>query len=278
MKEAAGTILVTGATGGIGLAVCDRLAKAGNKLVLAARDRERLKSLCADLSQRYRGAYSWISVDMTRDDSVQTFAEELTSRNLCLDGVVLMPPQDPPTNDPLPSSERWREVLQNSFVGPLSLLKATIATMRADPAHGRRSKIVIISGISSAQVLGHYASSNVLRCAWLAEAKTLAFALGGPGNSRQYAVPRRHAHAGIHSLPRETCRRRRGGLRATAGGRNVERSSEEIRLARRGRRSSRGAVISVLRSHDRTQHPSRRRIHARILTYRQRAGDRVERT
>jgi 3-oxoacyl-[acyl-carrier protein] reductase len=44
-----------------------------------------------------------------------------------------------------------------------------------------RCKVVVISGISSAQVLGHYATSNVIRCAWLAEAKTLAFALGERG-------------------------------------------------------------------------------------------------
>ena len=118
---------------------------------------------------------------MTRDDSVKEFAEELASRDVILDGVVLMSPQDPPTNDPLPSSEKWREILQNSFVGPLSLLKAAIATMKPDPANGRRSKIVIISGMSSVQVLGHYASSNVIRCVWLAEAKTLAFALGDRG-------------------------------------------------------------------------------------------------
>ena len=53
--------------------------------------------------------------------------------------------------------------------------------MNPDPANGKRAKIVIISGISSAQVLGHYATSNVMRCAWLAEAKTLAFALGDRG-------------------------------------------------------------------------------------------------
>jgi 3-oxoacyl-[acyl-carrier protein] reductase len=100
---------------------------------------------------------------------------------LILDGAVLMPPQDPPTSDPLPSSEKWREILQNSFIGPLALLKAAIDAMRPDPAHGKRCKIVVISGISSAQVMGNYASSNVIRCAWLAEAKTLAFALGDQG-------------------------------------------------------------------------------------------------
>ena len=175
------TVLVTGATGGIGLAVCNRLAKAGCSLILAARDAGKLQKLCTDLSQNFSGHYSWVCVDMTRDDSVRQFARELNSRHVILEGVVLMPPQDPPTNDPLPSSDRWREILQHSFVGPLSLLAAAIATMKPDPENGKRCKIVIISGISSAQVMGHYASSNVLRCAWLAEAKTLAFALGDRG-------------------------------------------------------------------------------------------------
>jgi 3-oxoacyl-[acyl-carrier protein] reductase len=86
-----------------------------------------------------------------------------------------------PLADRATDSDAWCELFQNSFIGPLALLKAAIATMRPDPASGRRSKIVIISGISSAQVLGHYATANVLRCAWVGEAKTLAFALGERG-------------------------------------------------------------------------------------------------
>jgi 3-oxoacyl-[acyl-carrier protein] reductase len=175
------TILVTGATGGIGLSVSRRLAKAGNSLVLAARDAGKLENLCTELSNTYPGTHSWISVDMARDASVEKFAEVLRARDMVLDGAVLMPPQDPPTNDPMPGSQKWREILQNSFIGPLSLLKEAIALMRPDPANGKRCKIVIISGMSSVQVLGHYASSNVIRCAWLAEAKTLAFALGDRG-------------------------------------------------------------------------------------------------
>jgi enoyl-[acyl-carrier-protein] reductase (NADH) len=48
--------------------------------------------------------------------------------------------------------------------------------MMPDPSKGRRSKVVIISAISSVQVLGNHALSNVIRAAWAAEAKTMAFA------------------------------------------------------------------------------------------------------
>jgi 3-oxoacyl-[acyl-carrier protein] reductase len=183
MNSVPASILLTGATGGIGRAVAERLAGAGHSLVLAARNADRLQALASDLERLYpgAGACSWIGVDMTRDDSVEAFAAELAARSLVLDGAVLMPPQDAPTNDPLPSSEKWREILQNSFVGPLALLKAAIAAMQPDPGNGKRCKIVIVSGMSSVQVLGHYASSNVIRCAWVAEAKTLAFALGERG-------------------------------------------------------------------------------------------------
>ena len=149
MPETAKTILVTGATGGIGLAVCDRLAMGGATLLLAARDAAKLQALCERLPIVGSDRHAWIDVDMTSDDSVQQFAQQLTARSVTLDGAVLMPPQDPPTSDPLPSSEKWREILQNSFVGPLALLKAAIGTMRPDPVRGKRCKIVVVSGISS---------------------------------------------------------------------------------------------------------------------------------
>ena len=71
------TILVTGATGGIGLAACDRLARGGASLLLAARDVPKLQSLCTQLPSNGSSGHAWIRVDMTLDESIQQFADEL---------------------------------------------------------------------------------------------------------------------------------------------------------------------------------------------------------
>ena len=113
-------------------------------------------------------------VDMACNESVATFAAALAAQGTPLDGVVLMPSQPHAANDYLPPSSARHDLFQTSFIGPLALLKTAITTMRPEVARGKRCKIVIISGLSSVHVLGHYATSNVLRCAWVDQAKTLA--------------------------------------------------------------------------------------------------------
>lgn len=181
MSNDSRSVLVTGASGGIGRAVCRRLAQTGRALLLAARDEGKLFALCEELQSVRPGRYEAIPVDMGDDDAVAVFGERLIAKGTVLDGVVLMPPQMPPTNDCLPPNDTWRTLFQRGFIGPLALLKAVIPAMQPDPARGQRVKVVIVSAITSVQALGHYATSNVLRCAWLAEAKTLAFALGERG-------------------------------------------------------------------------------------------------
>lgn len=181
MAETAKTVLVTGATGGIGVAVCHRLAEAGDNLVLAARNLAKLQALSAELARLGPGRHRCMGVDMTDDGSIEAFGAKLAAEGTVLDGAVLMPPQPPKSSDSLPPNETWRKLFQDSFIGPLHLLRMAIDAMQPDPARGKRCKVVIISAISSAQVLGQYAASNVLRSAWRAEAKTLAFALGEGG-------------------------------------------------------------------------------------------------
>ncbi len=173
--------LVTGATGGMGVPLCRRLAAAGHGLVVAGRNRGAMRSLLADLGSPDADRFQALELDMTSRSSVLNFEAELGGLDYTLDGAVIMPPQPARTNEPLPAPEDWDALFNGSFIGPLSVLKAAISRMSPNPAEGRRAKVVIVSGISSAQVLGHYATGNVLRTAWLAEAKTLAFALGPRG-------------------------------------------------------------------------------------------------
>jgi 3-oxoacyl-[acyl-carrier protein] reductase len=175
------TVLVTGATGGIGTALCSRLAASGFDLVLAARDEERLSVQRQALSGPGRGSVLTVAVDMTDEQSIGRFAAELMRYGTRLDGLVLMPPQVPPNADPLPGADNWGALFQTHVTGPLLLLKAAVAAMQPDPSSGRRAKFVIVSGISSVRVLSQYATNNVIRAAWLAQAKTLAFALGERG-------------------------------------------------------------------------------------------------
>jgi 3-oxoacyl-[acyl-carrier protein] reductase len=174
------SILVTGATGGIGQALCQRLAANGTRLILASRNRQKLEELSSNLPAP-NGSHVHLVVDMSSEGSISEFAAELDALPVSLEGAVLMPPQPHAANDPMPDPAVWRDLFETSFIGPLSLLKAAISKMQPDPSEGKRCKIVIISGISSAQVLSHYATANVIRTAWVGEAKTLAVALGERG-------------------------------------------------------------------------------------------------
>lgn len=173
--------LVTGATGGMGTELCHQLAAAGHGLLLAGRNRSNMERLIDKLGGVDGDRFASIEVDMTDRVSVANFAVALADLDHHFDGAVIMPPQPARSNDPLPEPEAWDALFGGSFIGPLSVLKAAISRMDPNPAKGKRAKVVIVSGISSAQVLGHYATGNVLRTAWLAEAKTLAFALGPRG-------------------------------------------------------------------------------------------------
>jgi 3-oxoacyl-[acyl-carrier protein] reductase len=171
--------LVTAATGGIGSALSRQIAAAGHRLVLLARNRDRLEAMRLDLTDP--DVHHTCALDMSQPVEAVRLADLLTTIASPLDHAVIMPPQPHASVEPMPVPDVWRDLFDTSFIGPLEILKTATAYMRPDPDEGRRSKVVVVSGISSAQVLSHYATANVIRTAWVGQAKTLAFALGPRG-------------------------------------------------------------------------------------------------
>lgn len=71
------SILITGASSGIGATYAERFARRGHDLVLVARDRERMEALAARLHQEYGVAIDILPADLTQSDELSTVEARL---------------------------------------------------------------------------------------------------------------------------------------------------------------------------------------------------------
>jgi len=71
------SVLITGASSGIGATYADRFAQRGHDLVLVARDRARLEALAARLRDRYQVAVDVLAADLTRAEELASVAARL---------------------------------------------------------------------------------------------------------------------------------------------------------------------------------------------------------
>src|SRR6266699_3492341 len=60
------TVLITGASSGIGATYAERFARRGHDLVLVARDKARLEALAARLREEHRVAIDILQADLTQ--------------------------------------------------------------------------------------------------------------------------------------------------------------------------------------------------------------------
>lgn len=82
------TVLVTGASSGIGMELARQFAQQGHSLVLLARRRKQLDALALELQERYMVAAHVLEADLCDLQAPSTIVRELERRNLQVDVLV----------------------------------------------------------------------------------------------------------------------------------------------------------------------------------------------
>lgn len=81
-------VVVVGATGGIGSALTRKLAPMGTRLVLAARDGDRLANLASSLPETQPGQFLTVPCDITQPQQVKTLMEKAVAQFGQIDALV----------------------------------------------------------------------------------------------------------------------------------------------------------------------------------------------
>ncbi|KAJ6756504.1 ENOYL-(ACYL CARRIER) REDUCTASE [Salix purpurea] len=171
-------VLVTGASSGLGKDVCLDLAKAGCRILAAARRVDRLKSLCDEINQM---SLSFPTSSSTTEVDIQprAVAVELdvsadgNTIDKCIqkawdafggiDALVNNAGVRGTVRDPLElSEEEWNHVLRTNTTGTWLVSKAVCIRMRDSKRGGSVINIASIAGLNRGQLPGglHYVVSK----------------------------------------------------------------------------------------------------------------------
>jgi 3-oxoacyl-[acyl-carrier protein] reductase len=163
--------VVTGASRGIGLAVCGRLVAEGARVLMVARDEERLSAAAEGLGAE------WLAADVTDPDCaariVATASEQLgrldvlvnnagTSRNAALDALT---------------DEDWRAQHEQHVMAPMRLMRIA-APLMAERGWGR---IVNVSSSSGKRPSASNVAYSVAKAGQLSVSRAFADAYAAQG-------------------------------------------------------------------------------------------------
>jgi 3-oxoacyl-[acyl-carrier protein] reductase len=178
------TALVTGSTQGIGMAIAQEFAALGARVVLLARDAERLQQALATLPVHGAAPHSVLCADMSDTQELARQVMALAAAG----GVDILvnntggPPPGPAHEAPL---EAFESAFRLHLLAYQTLVLALVPGMKA-AGHGR---IINIISTSVKQPLNNLGVSNTIRGAVANWAKTLANELGPHGITVNNVLP-----------------------------------------------------------------------------------------
>ena len=113
-----------GATGRLGVAIARALAAEGSRVVLTARDPNKLAALSKEIQTVGGHAAPFVTADLTHDDAVETIVNALRAEKLRVDDIVLACGPFPRTPFDMLKREDLQRTLTVHAIAPLLLVHA----------------------------------------------------------------------------------------------------------------------------------------------------------
>lgn len=117
------TFAITGATGGMGISLCRRLAKAGYSLALCSTNQTLLDILCRELSDTYGIGIHCAAFDICNESAVAAFFEAAAAKFGKLDGLINLAGLSIPTKMETVTSEDFDRMYNVNVKGALLTAK-----------------------------------------------------------------------------------------------------------------------------------------------------------
>lgn len=152
------TIVVTGGSMGIGLAIARQVHEQGAAVILVARHEKELKKAVGELSQASKGSVSYYILDVSQPREVKKFADYLKKSHTTIHGLVhaagvLGPIGKTEDIDP----KEFEKTVRTNLLGTVTMCQYLIPLLKKSP-HG---KIVSLSGGGATGPFPHYGAYAV---------------------------------------------------------------------------------------------------------------------
>ena len=169
--------LITGASGGIGLAIARLLAASGHDLILVARSQGKLEALAAELAAAHGCRATVLTADLADPAAPAALAAEIASRNLAVD--VLVNNAGVGLYGPFAGSDwkRERDMIQINVTSLVDLTKRLLPGMIAR-GRGRILNLASTAAFQPGPLMAIYYASKAFV---LSFSEALGNELGGSG-------------------------------------------------------------------------------------------------
>jgi short-subunit dehydrogenase len=141
--------LVTGGSSGLGLAIARQLVQSGARVVLTARDQQRLSAAAGALSMADRQC-AWLAADVTQQDQVNLLVAQLVQQHGRLDLLVNCAGKSARGEIAAATAEQFRDLLELNFLSAVRCTQAALPHLLKSRGH------VVLVGTLAAKVGSRY--------------------------------------------------------------------------------------------------------------------------